>query len=334
MDDEFSQAMSLCQSAVRAPELWPVALHALASAIAASRPIDPPGRVDGESSDLPESYEALAEPFAEGWRAGMSRAAVHPWASGMERPRSGAAEWSPGAGGRTIAAGEFSRPSGAEVPVPATVRDGTQSDAEGATVARTAIDPPADGVRGALGALDYLFVPALMLDGRGLIRDANRHVDVSAGSGLRINRQALIAEDAASHVDLQRLIHDVFDRGGPAAAEPAVIRRPMRRPLVVDAVRVSSLLERSPGREGALLVIRDLERRTLLTEAQVRRVFELTRSELRLVMLVAEGEDLGACGERLGWSRETTRSVLKTVFSKTETHRQAELVALLARLRH
>jgi DNA-binding CsgD family transcriptional regulator len=48
---------------------------------------------------------------------------------------------------------------------------------------------------------------------------------------------------------------------------------------------------------------------------------------------LAEGLTVSQASDRLGLSRETIRHRLKTVFQKTDTHRQAELVALLLRLR-
>lgn len=297
--------MSLCRSAVQAPDLWPAALHALASAITTAEADRQSRYADGEAWRSSDRYRnLLAGSFAEGLGAGELQSEAQLPADGTD-------------------IGERNLPGNLEVFGPIAATFGDRADSE-------------ESVFGALAALDHLHVPAIVLDGRGWVRKTNAQVDVSPGSGLRINRHAVIAEDATSQLDLQRLIHDVV-QGGDALARPAlrpvVIRRSMRRPLIVDAVHADSVLaERLDG--GAFLLISDLERCALPAEARVRRAFELTRSELRLVMLIAEGEDLATCGERLGWSRETTRSVLKTVFSKTETHRQAELVALLARLRY
>lgn len=337
--------MSLCRSAVQTPDLWPAALHALASAIATAETDRESGHLDGEARRSSDSYrDLLAGSFAEGWDAAGPlaqtqlpfdgtghRSAVPGWLKASAAPAPGRDDaWRSGAetdpdpdcsirGGKVMQANP-------EAAGPIDARFGVGRDHATSM----------EGVLGALAALDHLHVPAVALDERGWVRKTNAQVDVSPGSGLRINRHVLIAEDAASQLDLQRLIHDVVN-GGDALARPAlrpaVIRRSMRRPLVVDVAHVGSgLADLLDG--GAFLLISDLERSALPVEAHVRRAFELTRSELRLVMRIAEGEDLAACGESLGWSRETTRTVLKTVFSKTETHRQAELVALLARLRY
>lgn len=47
---------------------------------------------------------------------------------------------------------------------------------------------------------------------------------------------------------------------------------------------------------------------------------------------MSSGEALESAANELAISYETARNHLKAIFAKTETHRQAELVALLARV--
>jgi len=54
--------------------------------------------------------------------------------------------------------------------------------------------------------------------------------------------------------------------------------------------------------------------------------FELTPTEARLVVHLVAGASLRSCAKALGIKYETVRSYLKSVFRKTATHRQAELV--------
>ncbi|CAH2395013.1 hypothetical protein MES4922_110358 [Mesorhizobium ventifaucium] len=58
----------------------------------------------------------------------------------------------------------------------------------------------------------------------------------------------------------------------------------------------------------------------------------LTAAEARLARRVSLGAELKAVADDLGVTYETARNHLKAVFAKTETHRQPELVALLARI--
>jgi DNA-binding CsgD family transcriptional regulator len=58
-------------------------------------------------------------------------------------------------------------------------------------------------------------------------------------------------------------------------------------------------------------------------------LFGLTPGEARLSLLLISGCSVGEAAERLGVKESTARGVLRTVFSKTGTNRQAELVRLL-----
>jgi DNA-binding CsgD family transcriptional regulator len=64
----------------------------------------------------------------------------------------------------------------------------------------------------------------------------------------------------------------------------------------------------------------------------LRRVFDLTPTEARVALSVASGKSLEKSAEAGSVSIGTVRKQLATIFLKTDTHRQGELVALLARL--
>jgi DNA-binding CsgD family transcriptional regulator len=59
--------------------------------------------------------------------------------------------------------------------------------------------------------------------------------------------------------------------------------------------------------------------------------FDLTLGEARLVVRLIAGEPLRSCAKALGITYETVRTCLKSVFLKTKTHRQAELVLVVIR---
>lgn len=66
-----------------------------------------------------------------------------------------------------------------------------------------------------------------------------------------------------------------------------------------------------------------------LSEASLRRQFCLTPAEAQIALGLADGETLAAIAETRGVSVSTARGQLKSVFAKTGTHRQAELITLL-----
>jgi len=56
-------------------------------------------------------------------------------------------------------------------------------------------------------------------------------------------------------------------------------------------------------------------------------LYGLTQSEAKLAVCLSDGKTLEKCSEIHGISLNTARSYLKLIFQKTETSRQAELVA-------
>jgi DNA-binding CsgD family transcriptional regulator len=65
--------------------------------------------------------------------------------------------------------------------------------------------------------------------------------------------------------------------------------------------------------------------------AFLKRRFGLTPAEARLVLRLLTGESLRSCAQALGIQYETVRMLLKSIFQKTGTRRQAELVIVIIR---
>jgi DNA-binding CsgD family transcriptional regulator len=59
--------------------------------------------------------------------------------------------------------------------------------------------------------------------------------------------------------------------------------------------------------------------------------FDLTPAEARLVLRLVAGDSLKSSAKALGIGYETARTTLKSVFHKTGTCRQVELVILVMR---
>jgi len=78
--------------------------------------------------------------------------------------------------------------------------------------------------------------------------------------------------------------------------------------------------------------VTDLDAGRAPPAGRLRSAFGLTPAEARLASHLAAGQDLSSAAEACGLMRETARGYLKSVFAKTGTSRQGELVALLARL--
>lgn len=79
-----------------------------------------------------------------------------------------------------------------------------------------------------------------------------------------------------------------------------------------------------------LLLIRDSSRRQIPTPALLMDVFGLTPAEARLTLKLIDGLSLTVAAEALGISRNTARTQLSSVFSKTSLNSQTQLVKLVS----
>ena len=96
-------------------------------------------------------------------------------------------------------------------------------------------------------------------------------------------------------------------------------------------------LERARG--GAIAPAGALDVKQVLdfptpSEAQLRRLLDLTVAEARLARLLASGDTLEVVAQKLCIKLTTARSQLAAIFSKSGIRRQAKLVAILSRIAH
>ncbi|MCO0637964.1 helix-turn-helix transcriptional regulator, partial [Lutimaribacter sp. EGI FJ00014] len=119
-------------------------------------------------------------------------------------------------------------------------------------------------------------------------------------------------------------------RDGPQREGAVMVRRPMRRPVLIDVLPVPAAAG-APFLFGkALLVLIDLEDRPVPKEGILIRLFRMTPAEAALSVLLCSGLTLAQASDRLRITQGTVRQRLKDVFRKTDTVRQSELISLLS----
>ena len=67
---------------------------------------------------------------------------------------------------------------------------------------------------------------------------------------------------------------------------------------------------------------------------RLQELFDLTAAEARLAQLIACGDSVEEVAQKLSIKMTTARTQLAAVFAKTDTRRQAKLVAILSRIAH
>lgn len=177
--------------------------------------------------------------------------------------------------------------------------------------------------------LDQHRTPLWLLDGHGRVLYSNN----AARESLR-QPDAPLAERAARlqckqlDTQLQTLLRRAIGRDLPG--RPGCLQLPGNCQLLTLPLAAHAPLNRELQRPLVLAML--LEPRsptTLLAE-----LFELSPAEQRLADLLIQGLTPKECASQLGVSINTIRSHLRALLRKTNTDRQAELTALIARLGH
>lgn len=102
--------------------------------------------------------------------------------------------------------------------------------------------------------------------------------------------------------------------------------------LVADIVRLKPNLRAFHSLEAALVVIRSVGRSKLDLADLLKRKAGLTDAETRLAVALFEGHSLTVYASSVGNTVGTARQQLKSIFRKTQTGRQAELLTWMRRL--
>lgn len=174
-----------------------------------------------------------------------------------------------------------------------------------------------------------------LLDGAGRLIRATRTFSAAIGDGLMLRENRLEAIDDQDTSALAAALHAAARRTSPAGGRRSLslaIRRPSRRPpLVLDILPVPENWETTLIGARVLVHMRDLARAVQAQADLLRSAFSFSPREAELATLLTRGLDLSEAAEELGVTRPTVRSQLAALFSKTGTHRQVELVALLNR---
>ncbi len=129
----------------------------------------------------------------------------------------------------------------------------------------------------------------------------------------------------APQADGARTLQALLARVAPSSAEGwRVVTRAEARPLLLHVIPLHEA--------GTLVRLIDLEQPVATDPAALERVFGLTAAEARLAALLSGGASPAEAAGRLGVSLATVRKQLASIFAKTRTRGQVELVALVSRL--
>jgi DNA-binding CsgD family transcriptional regulator len=191
------------------------------------------------------------------------------------------------------------------------------------------------GARGsgtsATDALNMMRLPAIALDRRGFIVTVNAGADAVFDNEVRIKDKRLFIRDLEARALLKASLDELTNpaKSQSLIAEPIIVRRFDKLPIILRIWPFEGAAPSPEQEVHALVTLNALGPKPGPPAEIIAKTFHLTPSEAKLACIIARGAPPYIAARELKISKETARNQLKSVFAKTDTHRQSELVALL-----
>jgi DNA-binding CsgD family transcriptional regulator len=185
-----------------------------------------------------------------------------------------------------------------------------------------------------VNALNLVPLPAVAIDRNGFILEANKTAEAFFDRDIHIALRRFMLTDASAKrtfeafLDRLRLVPDTV----ALPTEPIVARRHGKPPIIIKILPIDGAARGPFLGARALLLLTELGAKPAPQEHLLVKAYGLTAAEARLASRMATGASLEEIAEEFEIARTTARNQLKAIFAKTGTHRQGELVALLARM--
>jgi DNA-binding CsgD family transcriptional regulator len=185
---------------------------------------------------------------------------------------------------------------------------------------------------GMLDAFEKMNRAAILIDGSGKVRCLNPRAKRYVGADIQILHQQLTASHRDANDALQQLIADLLQPVQVGARPKIVATLPRHdgRHIFAYGIPVVRSAQDIFRHSRVLIVLVTSDEQINPPELILRRGFKLTPAETRLALALAQGCKLDDYAETHKVCIGTVRIQLKSVMAKTSTHRQAELVSLLA----
>lgn len=155
------------------------------------------------------------------------------------------------------------------------------------------------------------------------------------GPEIDVRNRMLVCHSHGATSAIQNRMRAVISETWLRADEPSgavSIARDNGRPLRVLVQRLGGNLPDLFAHSVGICLITDTRQKQEPNVQHLRALFGLTPAEEAVTVMIAQGMPLREIAERKGISYQTVRTHLRSIFSKTDTRRQAELAKLLARL--
>jgi hypothetical protein len=182
-----------------------------------------------------------------------------------------------------------------------------------------------------IAALNAMHLPAIALDRRGFVVNVNTAAAAVFDDDVKVKDKRLFVRDLEARMLLKASLDGSASTVAPQSliAEPIIIQRRDKFPVILRVWPCEGPTHPSEQEFHALVTLNALGPKPGPPAAILAKTFRFTASEAKLACVIARGVPLQIAARELEIPWETARKRLKSVFAKTYTHRQSELVALL-----
>lgn len=189
-------------------------------------------------------------------------------------------------------------------------------------------------------ALEHLKLGVALINESCKVTYLNRAAQamIAARDGVSLINSELTAAVGEETLELSRILGEstrITTAKGDAFGHEIALSRPSGRPPYrVNVISVPRRGAFTVGRQHTASIAFIAESGTDMQAGieAVAKVYGLSPAERRLLAVMVHGATLKQVAKRLGVSPSTAHTQLKSIFRRTDTHRQAELVALVGRL--
>jgi len=181
-----------------------------------------------------------------------------------------------------------------------------------------------------LSAFERSKSPVVMIDRGGEVLRLNPSAERLLGDDLKIVNRRLVSWNLNATRALDGVLHRLLWKLGEV--KPVVLPRRVGRPIIAYPSRLSNTPYDCFAPAQVLIVFADLEARRQVDMQPLMDAFGLCLSEARVTSLLVRGMSIENAAESLGIAVSTARNQIKSVFEKTDTHSQGQLISLVSQL--
>ena len=178
-------------------------------------------------------------------------------------------------------------------------------------------------------ALQALGLPGAVLRGSGRVFAVNAMFDALMPALFQDRAERVAMTEIAADALLAEAL-GTLALAGSRTMKSIPVAATGRVPMVLHVIPVRGAARDIFTQATALLVVTPVDRAAVPTAEVLQGLFDLTPAEARVARGIGQAETVDTLADATGVNRETVRSQLKAVLSKTGLSRQQELVSLLA----